>query len=87
MFESKKAADAHDKMLELAEQFTALLEKNIPGVDESAAENFGLLLAKNSDKVAAACKGKSEVLMEIGVESAADEETGNVTPLSEVSNA
>jgi len=65
MFDSKKDADAHDKMLELAEQFTALLEDQIKGVDENQAELFGLLLAKNKELVAQACKGKPEALAEI----------------------
>ena len=48
MFDNKKDADAHDKMLELAEEFTALLERQIEGIDEVKAESFGLLLAKKS---------------------------------------
>ena len=65
MFDNKKEADAYDKMLELAEQFTALLETQIPDVDEKAAEQFGLLLAKNKDLVTLACKGNPEKLAEI----------------------
>jgi uncharacterized protein len=65
MFDSKKEADAYDKMLELGEQFTALLESQISGIDEAKAENFGLLLAKNKDLVIQACKGNSEALGEI----------------------
>lgn len=65
MFESKKEADLHDKMLELGEGFTQLLERMIPGVDEGKAEAFGLLLAQNKEAVMAACKGKTEALDEI----------------------
>lgn len=65
MFDNKKEADAYDKMLELAEQFTALLESQVANVDEKAAEQFGLLLAKNKELVAAACKGSPEKLAEI----------------------
>ena len=65
MFDDKKQADAYDKMLELAEQFTALLESQVEGVDEKSAEAFGLLLAKNKEQVMTACKGKPEVLAEI----------------------
>ena len=79
MFENKKDADAHDKMLELAEQFTALLENQIEGIDEVQAESFGLLLAKNKERVAQACKGKPEALSEIGNE----DESAKVTPISE----
>lgn len=65
MFNSKKEAEAHDKMLELGEQFTALLEREIPKIDSSQAEAFGILLAKNKDLVMRACKGDSEALNEI----------------------
>ena len=65
MHDSKKEADAHDKMLELAEEFTALLEDKVKGIDEKQAEAFGLLLARNKDKVIQACKGKPELLGEL----------------------
>ena len=65
MFNSKKEAEAHDKMLELAEQFTALLERQIPKIDSVQAEAFGILLAKNKESIMRACKGDSEALAEI----------------------
>jgi dsDNA-binding SOS-regulon protein len=65
MFDDKKEADAYDKMLELAEQFSALLEHQIEGVDEKSAEAFGLLLAKNKELVVLACKGRPAALDEI----------------------
>lgn len=65
MFDDKKEADAYDKMLELAEQFTALLESQIPGIDEKAGEAFGLLLANNRELVIQACKGRPGVLEEL----------------------
>lgn len=64
MFDNKKEADAYDKMLELGEQFTMILEKQIKGVDEKAAEAFGLLLAKNKELLIQACKGRLEALEE-----------------------
>jgi len=84
MFENKKDADAHDKMLELAEQFTALLESQIEGLDEVKAESFGLLLARNKEIIAQACKGKPEVLSDIYSEKS---EEDNVTPISEASSS
>ncbi len=77
MFDSKKDADAYDKMLELAEGFTLLLQQHIPSVDEALAEDFGILLAKNKDAVALACKGKVEALEDLypGAES-------KVTPIA-----
>jgi hypothetical protein len=58
MHDSKKDADAQDKMLELAEEFTALLEDKVKGIDEKQAEEFGLFLARNKDKLIQACRGK-----------------------------
>ena len=62
MFDSKKDADAYDKMLELAENLTVLLQKHVPSADEKEAEEFGIFLAKNKDQLALACKGKIEEL-------------------------
>ena len=77
MFDSKKDADAYDKMLELAEQFTALLQREVPGVDDAKAENFGILLAKNKDALVQACKGKVEAL-----ETLSQEQDNNVHALA-----
>ncbi len=68
MFENRKEADAHDRMLELGEQFSRLLEQVIPQVDEKAAEEFGLVLARNKELVIQACKGKPEVMAEIDLQ-------------------
>lgn len=65
MFDDKKAADAYDKMLELGEVFSRLLEQVIPDVDSAKAEEFGLLLARNKEQVVQACKGKITALDEI----------------------
>ncbi len=68
MFDNKKEADAHDRMLELGEHFSRLLEQVIPQVDEQAAEEFGLILARNKELVIQACKGKPEAISEITLE-------------------
>lgn len=81
MFDDKKEADAYDKMLELAEQFTALLESQIADVDEKSAEAFGLLLAKNKDLVVQACKGKPEILNEL-----LDPDTGTSDSVTEITS-
>ena len=80
MFDSKKDADAHDKMLELAENFSLLFEKQIEGISEQNAESIGLLLSKNKDVLLAACKGKPELLLDIGNET--QQEESNITPLA-----
>ncbi|MCB1706386.1 MAG: YebG family protein [Halioglobus sp.] len=79
MFDSKKNADAHDKMLELAENFSALFEKHIESISEQDAEMIGLLLSKNKNILVAACKGQPELLADIGSEA---EEASNITPLT-----
>ena len=62
MFDSKKEADAYDKMLELAEQFSALLQARVSGVDESQAEDFGIFLARHKEQIVKACKGDPALL-------------------------
>ncbi|MDH5218527.1 MAG: YebG family protein [Gammaproteobacteria bacterium] len=76
MFDSKKEAEAHDKVLELAEQFTALLISKIPDVNQDKAEAFGILLANNKEIIIDACKGNAEILNTIG-----SIQENNVTPL------
>ena len=76
MFDSKKDADAYDKMLELGEYFTALIEEHIPGVDGTKAEDFGIFLARHKEEIMQACKGKPELLAELGKTA-----ESNVTPL------
>ncbi|MBN8431341.1 YebG family protein [Microbulbifer salipaludis] len=81
MFDNKKDAEEHDKMLELAANITALIERNVEGVSEEACEEIGLMLAKRRDVLAKACKGKPEALLE---EEQSDEQADseNVTPLA-----
>ena len=80
MFDSKKEADAHDKMLELAENFSALLGKQIEGISEKDAENIGLLLSKNKNILIAACKGNPDLLLDIGSDD--QQLASNITPLA-----
>ena len=68
MFENKKDAEDYDRMLELAANITALIEENVEGVDENHSESIGLLLAKNSERLAKACKGKPGILLEVDEE-------------------
>ena len=80
MFDSKKEADAYDKMLELAENFSLFLGKQIEGISEQDAENIGLLLSKNKNVLIAACKGNPDLLLDIGNEEQV--EASNITPLT-----
>ena len=65
MFDNKKDAEEHDKMLELAANITQLIEDHVEGVSEQASEAIGLLLAEHRDNLAKACKGKPEILLEV----------------------
>ena len=65
MFDDKKQALEHDKMLELAANITACIEQNVRGVDESHAEAIGLLLARNKEELIKACKGAPEGLLDL----------------------
>lgn len=64
MFQDKKEAEEYDKMLELAENITALLGHHVPGGTSEHNEAVGLFLAKHRDLLARACKGKPELLLE-----------------------
>ena len=64
MFTDKKAAEEHDRMLELADGITAMLETHFK-IDEQLAEEIGLLLSRNKEILTRAFKGKPEVLQEI----------------------
>ena len=63
MFDNKKEAEEHDKMLELAANITYLIEQHID-IDERKSEAIGLLLAERRETLALACKGKPGVLVD-----------------------
>ncbi|MET4694961.1 YebG family protein [Endozoicomonas lisbonensis] len=65
MFTDKKAAEEHDRMLELAANLTTLLEDHFT-IDEQLAEEIGLLLSRNKDVLSKAFKGKPDLVLEIG---------------------
>lgn len=67
MFADKKEAEEHDKMLELAENISSLIQKHLPSLSEQDNEAIGLLLAEHREVLAKACKGKPEALLEIEV--------------------
>jgi dsDNA-binding SOS-regulon protein len=82
MFTNKKDAEEHDKMLELAENITALIESNIEGIDEKHSEAIGILLSKHRENLAKACKGKPEVLLEQPTETAKADTDSVVTSIA-----
>lgn len=89
MFDTKKDADAYDKMLELGEQFTKVVEAFIPDIDEKQAEELGIFLSKNKDAVMAACKGSSSALTDVlstkeeQKDIQEDDDSDKVTPIKE----
>ena len=83
MFTDKKAAEEHDRMLELADSITGLLENNFD-IDETLAEDIGLLMARNKDVLGKALKGKPDLLLEIGKEKPEGEIDSKTTSLKEV---
>jgi uncharacterized protein len=64
MFEDKKEAEAHDKMLELAESIADLLKRNIAGIDAALTDDIGRLLAGRRADLIKACKGSPEALLD-----------------------
>ena len=72
MFTDKKAAEEHDRMLELADGITGLLENNFD-IDEGLAEEIGLLMSRHKEVLSKAFKGKPELLEEIGKEDSSEE--------------
>ncbi|TQV89706.1 YebG family protein [Aliikangiella coralliicola] len=75
-FTDKKEADNYDKMLELAENVSLWMEKEIPGLNEEQVESIGMLLAENKETLLKALKGKPELLIQ------SEEDKENVTPIS-----
>ena len=62
VFATKKEAEAWDQTLELADAIGELISSSLTDVSEKQSEAIGLLLAKNADTLAKACKGKPELL-------------------------
>lgn len=78
LFTSKKEADAYDRMLELAENITAVMEHRFPTLGEKVSEEIGLFIASEQELFARAIKGRPDVLAEWLAEA-----QGNVAELSD----
>lgn len=68
MFADRKEAEAYDRMLELAEAFSAVIEAQSPGVASEEAERLGQFFARHKEAVLAACRGKPEALGQLASE-------------------
>ncbi|HLA32470.1 MAG TPA: YebG family protein [Pseudomonas sp.] len=65
LFMDKAEADRHDKMLELAELLTAVLQKAVPSLNEQQGEELGIFMAKNREIFAKAFKNQPDALSEL----------------------
>lgn len=63
LFDTKKEAEAYDKMFELAETITLFLNHEIAEIDGEISKRIGLALASRRDDLLKACKGKTEALL------------------------
>ncbi|HUE93444.1 YebG family protein [Pseudomonas sp.] len=66
LFMDKAEADRHDKMLELAELLTDVLQKAVPSLNEQQGEELGIFMAKNREIFAKAFKNQPDALSELG---------------------
>ncbi len=71
-FTSKKEADEYDKKLELGSALGEFLESQVGALNESLAEEIGMLLAENKELLMTALKGKPSVLVESGSDNVAN---------------
>ena len=65
LFMDKAEADRHDKMLELAELLTEVLQKAVPSLNEQQGEELGIFMAKNREIFAKAFKNQPDALSEL----------------------
>ncbi|MGX5220466.1 MULTISPECIES: YebG family protein [Pseudomonas] len=70
LFMDKAEADRHDKMLELAELLTDVLQKAVPSLNETQGEELGIYMAKNRDIFAKAFKNQPDALQDLNQEPA-----------------
>jgi len=72
LFMDKAEADRHDKMLELAELLSDVLQKAVPSLSEEQGEELGIYMARNRDVFAKAFKNQPDALGELGSEPQAE---------------
>ncbi|UCJ18709.1 YebG family protein [Pseudomonas sp. MM211] len=72
LFMDKAEADRHDKMLELAELLSEVLQKAVPSLSDEQGEELGIYMARNRDVFAKAFKNQPDALAELGSEAQAE---------------
>ena len=80
LFDDKKEAEKHDKLLELAANVSVWLENTIEDLSEQQIEDIGLLVANNKELLMQAMKGKPEILLDAGAVDAQNDD--NVTAIA-----
>ncbi len=80
LFDDKKEAEKHDKLLELAANVSVWLENTIEDLSEQQIEDIGLLVANNKELLMQAMKGKPEILLDAGAADAQNDD--NVTAIA-----
>lgn len=66
LFMDKAEADRHDKMLELAELLSEVLQKAVPSLSDDQGEELGIYMARNREVFAKAFKNQPDALSELG---------------------
>ncbi len=72
LFMDKAEADRYDKMLELAESLSAVLQTAVPSLHEEQVEEIGIFMASNRDIFARAFKNQPDALNELNAPAAAE---------------
>ncbi|KAB0551168.1 hypothetical protein F7R01_08185 [Pseudomonas argentinensis] len=72
LFMDKAEADRHDKMLELAELLSEVLQKAVPSLSDDQGEELGIYMARNREVFAKAFKNQPDALGELGSQPAAE---------------
>ncbi len=68
----KAEADRYDKMLELAESLSAVLQTAVPSLSEEQLEEIGIYMANNREIFARAFKNQPDALSELSAPASAE---------------
>jgi len=80
-FMTREEANEHDRKLELAEHLSRMLRFVLPNLSEDDAEDAGIFMAENRDKLAAALKKNPSAILELIQPQ--ELEAGNVVPIAD----
>jgi len=94
-FMDKKAADEYDKMLDMADNLTAMLANSTIEITESLAEELSIFLAQNRENVLIALQAKkakvekkpAKIKEKANVANLADQDKKSVEPKEQLNQA